>query len=381
MIPYGHQSIDDDDIKAVVDVLKSDYLTQGPKVKEFEEALAKKVGAKFAVAFSSGTAALEAAYFAAGLQEGDEIITSTLTFAATSNAALQLGAKVVFADIEPETGNIDPSDVLKKITNRTKAIVPVDYSGMPAKLDELSQIAKKHGLLLIEDAAHALGAEYKGPSMGSGQAKKIGSIADMTMFSFHPVKSITTGEGGAITTNREDFYKKLSLYRTHGITKENFKNKPEGDWHYEMTDLAQNFRLTDIQAALGVSQLKKLDKFVEARKTIATKYSAGFSQNKNLILPKEYEGVSSSWHLYPIRLKDTSKRAEVFKKLRDSGIGVQVHYIPVHLHPYYEGLGYKKGLCPNAEAYYAGEISIPIFPGLSQKDQNFVIEKVNEFTK
>ena len=380
MIPYGHQFIDQDDIDAVVETLKSDFLTQGPKVKEFEEALSKYVGAKFAVAFSSGTAALEAAYFAAGIKNGDEVITSPLTFAATANAALQLGAKVVFADIEIDTGNIDPSDVLKKITKNTKAIVPVDYSGMPVKLDELSEIAQKNRLLLIEDAAHALGAEYKGPSTGSGQAKKIGGIADMTMFSFHPVKSITTGEGGAITTNREDFYKKLLLYRTHGITKENFKNKSEGEWYYEMQDLAQNFRITDIQAALGVSQLTKLDKFVEARRGIAKKYQEAFAQNKNLILPREYEGASSSWHLYPIRLKNSAKRAEVFKKLRDSGIGVQVHYIPVHLHPYYEGLGYKKGLCPNAEVYYAGEISIPIFPGLSQKDQNFVIEKINEFT-
>ena len=372
MIPYGHQFIDQDDIDAVVETLKSDFLTQGPKVKEFEESLAKKVDAKSAVAFSSGTAALEAAYFAAGLKEGDEIITSTLTFAATSNAALQLGVKVVFADIEPETGNIDPSDVLKKITSRTKAIVPVDYSGMPVKLDELSQIAQRHGLLLIEDAAHALGAEYKG--------KKIGGIADMTMFSFHPVKSITTGEGGAITTNNEDFYKKLCIYRTHGITKANFKNKAEGEWYYEMQHLAQNFRLTDIQAALGISQLGKLEKFIEKRKNIAALYHKAFANNPNIILPQEYEGTSSSWHLYPIRLKDSTKRAEVFKKLRDSSMGVQVHYIPVHFHPYYQELGYKKGICPNAEEFYAGEISIPIFPGLSEKDQNFVIEKVNEFT-
>lgn len=386
MIPYGHQYIDEDDIKEVVSVLRSDFLTQGPKVKEFEESLVKNVNAKYAVAFSSGTAALEAAYFAVGFKEGDsaqggpalgwEIITSPLTFAATSNAALHRGAKVVFADIEKETGNIDPLDVQKKITPKTKAIVPVDYSGLPVKLDELLNIAKQHNLLLIEDAAHALGAEYKG--------KKIGSIADMTMFSFHPVKSITTGEGGAITTNNEDFYKKLLLYRTHGITKENFKNNPEGPpaggWYYEMQILAQNFRLTDIQAALGVSQLKKLEKFISARKTIAVKYNLAFAQNKNLILPKEYEGVSSSWHLYPIRLKNSSRRAEIFKKLRDSGIGAQVHYIPVHLHPYYQDLGYKKGICPNAEAFYAGEISLPIFPGLSPQDQDFVIEKVNQFT-
>ncbi|MDP2669395.1 MAG: UDP-4-amino-4,6-dideoxy-N-acetyl-beta-L-altrosamine transaminase [bacterium] len=370
MIPYSHQSIDEDDIKAVVDVLKSDWLTQGPKVQEFENALAKKVGAKYAVVFSNGTAALEAAYFAADLKQGDEIITSPLTFAATANAALWQGAKVVFADIEADSGNIDPKKVEKKITSKTKAIVPVDYSGLPVRLDELKALAEKHKLLLIEDAAHALGAEYL--STGSRQAKKVGSISDMTMLSFHPVKSITTGEGGAITTNRQDFYDKLLLYRGHG-----FKNG-------EMQELAHNYRMTDIQAALGISQLKKLDKFIQARKKIAARYGEAFAGNKNLILPKEYEGASSSWHLYPLRLAGSppaggaGKRAEIFKKLRDAGIGVQVHYIPVYLHPYYQKLGYKAGLCPKAEAFYEAEISIPVFPDLTEKDQEFVIEKIIE---
>lgn len=363
MIPYSHQSIDDDDIKAVVGVLKSDWLTTGPKVKEFEEALAKNTGAKFAVVFNSGTAALEAVYFAAGIKKGDEVITTALTFAATSNAALWSGAKVVFADIEDGSGNIDPEEVEKKITKNTKAIVPVDYSGLPVRLDELRAIAKKHNLLLIEDSAHALGAEYKG--------KKIGSIADMTMLSFHPVKSITTGEGGAITTDREDFYEKLLLYRGHGFA------------NGEMQELAHNYRMTDIQAALGISQLKKLEKFIETRKLIAKRYGEAFAGNKNLILPAEYEGASSSWHLYPLRLTGqfAGKRAEIFKKLHDAGIGVQVHYIPVYLHPYYQRLGYQKGLCPKAEAYYESEISIPVFPDLTEKDQEFVIQKINELTK
>ncbi|OGF63356.1 UDP-4-amino-4,6-dideoxy-N-acetyl-beta-L-altrosamine transaminase [Candidatus Giovannonibacteria bacterium RIFCSPHIGHO2_01_FULL_45_33] len=378
MIPYSHQSIGDDDVEAVFGVFKSDWLTQGPEVREFEEALAKYTGAEYAVVFSNGTAALEAAYFAADLKKDDEVITTSLTFAATANAALWQGAKVVFADIEADSGNIDPNEVEKKITPKTKAIVPVDYSGLPVRLDELKALAEKHKLLLIEDAAHALGAEYL--STGSRQVKKVGSIADMTMLSFHPVKSIATGEGGAILTGRKDFYEKLLLYRGHGITKDNLTKKPEGDWYYEMQALAHNYRMTDIQAALGVSQLKKLDKFIEARKKIAVRYGEAFAGNKNLILPKEYEGASSSWHLYPLRLKDAGKRAEIFKKLRDAGIGVQVHYIPVYLHPYYQKLGYKAGLCPKAEVFYESEISIPIFPDLTEKDQDFVIQKVNELT-
>ncbi|MBI2023011.1 UDP-4-amino-4,6-dideoxy-N-acetyl-beta-L-altrosamine transaminase [Candidatus Giovannonibacteria bacterium] len=374
MIPYSHQSIGEDDIKAVVDVLRSDFLTQGPKVGEFERALAKEAGAKFAVAFSNGTAALEAAYFAAGLKKGDEVITTPLTFAATSNAALWSGAKIVFADIEEGSGNIDPKEVEKKITPRTRAIVPVDYSGLPAKLDELKVLAKKHNLILLEDSAHALGASYKG--------KKIGGIADMTMFSFHPVKSIATGEGGAIATNNKDFYEKLCLYRSHGITKDikKLETSPAGDWYYEMQELAHNYRMTDMQAALGITQLKKLGKFIVARKKIVARYNEAFKNNKNIILPKEYKGASSSWHLYPLRLKDNSKRAEVFKKLRDAGIGVQVHYIPVYWHPYYRKLGYKKGLCSSAEKFYESEISIPIFPGLTQKYQQFVIEKIQGIT-
>lgn len=369
MIPYSHQSINEDDIRVVVRVLKSDWLTQGPTVGEFEKRLARFVGSRFAVVFSSGTAALQAAYFAVGIGKGDEIITTPLTFAATANAALWQDAKVVFADIEEDTGNIDPTEVEKKITKHTKAIVPVDYAGLPAKLGELKKIAKRHKLILIEDAAHAFGAEYKG--------KKIGSISDMTMFSFHPVKSITTGEGGAITTNRKDFYERLILFRDHGIVKDaqKFIKKSPGDWYQEMQKLGLNYRLTDIQAALGVSQLKRLPEFLRKRRAIAARYQKELAGMPHLIVPREPKGFRSSWHLFPLRLagKLKNKRAEVFRKLRSAGIGVQVHYIPVYRHPYYQKLGYRKKLCPKAEKFYESEISIPLFPTLALKDQIRII--------
>lgn len=362
MIPYGHQSIDTSDIKAVVAVLKSDWLTQGPKINEFEKTLAGYCGAKFAVAFSSGTAALHAAYFAAGLGRNDEFITTPLTFAATANAGLYLGALPVFADIN-KYGNLDPAKAEKKITRKTKALAVVDYAGHPADLDKFKKIARRHNLILIEDAAHALGARYKN--------KKIGSIADLTTFSFHPVKSITMGEGGAVTTNRKDFYDKLLLFRNHGMV------------GGKMQALGVNYRITDIQSVLGISQLKRLDRFVKMRKKIASRYGEAFQQNKNLILPKEQRGASSSWHLYALRFvgKFIKKRAEIFNKLREAGIGAQIHYIPVHFHPYYQKLGYKKGLCPKAEAFSASEISIPLFPSLSKKDQEFVIKTINKLTE
>ncbi|MDO8558217.1 MAG: UDP-4-amino-4,6-dideoxy-N-acetyl-beta-L-altrosamine transaminase [bacterium] len=377
MIPYSHQSIDKDDVAAVVRVLKSDFLTQGPKVKEFEEVLAKKTGAKFAVAFSSGTAALEAAFAAAGIQKGDEIITSPLTFAATTNAVLWTGAKVVFADVEAETGTLDPAMVARKITSRTKVIVPVDYAGFPAHLHELRKLAKRHGLIFIEDAAHSLGAVYRG--------RRIGGLSDMTMFSFHPVKSITTGEGGAITTNNKKYLAKLIRFREHGITKDThlFVRKNQGDWYHEMQELGHNYRLTDLQAALGLSQLNKLERFIKARRALAEHYTEAFAHNPNLIPPVEGRDRQSSWHLYPLRLAKrlVPKRAEIFRKLRQRGIGVQVHYIPVYLHPYYQKLGYKKGLCQNAEAFYEAEVSIPLYPDLSRKDQDFVIKTIHELTE
>ncbi|MFA6446638.1 MAG: UDP-4-amino-4,6-dideoxy-N-acetyl-beta-L-altrosamine transaminase [Patescibacteria group bacterium] len=368
MIPYGHQSIDEEDIKAVADVLRSDWLTQGPKVEEFEKALADYCGASFAIVFNNGTSALQAAYFAADFQPGDEFITSPLTFAATSNAGIWQGGKPIFADIDPETGNIDPEKIKVLITPKTKAIVPIDYSGNPIQHEEINKIAKEHGLIVIEDACHALGASQNG--------KKVGTLSDMTVFSFHPVKPITTGEGGAVLTDNPDFARRLKLFRTHGITKENFEHEPDGPWYYEMQALGENFRLTDFQCALGLSQLKKLDQFISAREKIALRYDEAFQDIKELKLPTVHQGARSGWHLYPVRLQGEwiKRRREVFEALRAANIGVQVHYIPVHLHPYYQKLGYAKGLCPKAEDYYAAEISLPMFPGLSGTDQDFVIQ-------
>ncbi len=369
MIPYGKQSIDDSDVKAVLDVLKSDWLTQGPKVQEFEEAIAKYCGTKYAVVFSNGTAALHGSYFSAGLKHGDEFITSPLTFAATANAGLYLGAKPVFADIN-EYGNLDPHETEKKINSKTKLISVVDYTGNPANLSAFKKLAKKYKLILIEDACQALGAEYKG--------EKIGSISDMTVFSFHPVKSITTGEGGAVTTNSKEFYEKLLLFRNHGITKDpkKFKKPSSMGWYMEMQALGYNYRLTDIQSALGLSQLKRIDDFLRARRIIAKKYTEAFSGLVDLVeLPKESEGALSAWHIYVVHLRGRlkNKRGEIFETLRKQGIGVQVHHIPVYYHPYYEELGYKKGLYPKAEAFYDTCFSLPIFPSLNNDDQEEVI--------
>ncbi|MDO8584845.1 MAG: UDP-4-amino-4,6-dideoxy-N-acetyl-beta-L-altrosamine transaminase [bacterium] len=370
MIPYGHQFIDEDDIRAVVKVLRSPYLTQGPEVEAFEEALAKYCGVKYAVVFSNGTAALHGAYFAAGLGRGDEFITSPLTFVATANAGLYLGAKPIFADVD-DRGNLDPIAAAKKINKKTKLISVVDYGGHPANLPAFKKIAKRHGVVLVEDACHSLGATLRG--------KRIGSIADMTAFSFHPVKSITTGEGGAVLTNNKQYADALRVFRTHGITKDAalLKRKSEGAWYYEMQQLGFNYRLTDIQSALGLSQLKKIDRFMALRRSVAARYAKELGGlQKVLQLPTEEKGVTSSWHLYPVRLRGAfaKKRAEVFAQLRAAGIWCQVHYIPVYLQPYYRKLGYTKGSCPNAEAFYASEISIPIFPGLSKADQAHVIK-------
>ena len=376
-IPYGRQSIDDDDIRAVADVLRSDFITQGPKVEEFENALASYCTAKYAVVLSSGTSALHAAYFAAGLRAGDEIITSPMTFVATANAALYLGAKPVFVDIEPDTGNINVALIEKAITEKTKAVVPVHYAGHPADMDGISDIAQKHGLSVIEDACHALGAGYKG--------KKIGSISDMTVFSFHPLKHITTGEGGAVLTNDRECYEKLVMFRTHGITKEvsRLENASHGDWYYEMQLLGYNFRMTDIQAALGTSQLNKLEGFVKRRRRIADLYSDSFKGNGWFDVPVARDYAASSWHLYPIRLKDNcvEKKAEIFSKLKEKGLGVQVHYIPVYWQPYYRDAGFEKGMCFASEDFYQREISIPVYPAMTDENVAYVMQIIFEVFK
>ncbi|CAM3513982.1 UDP-4-amino-4,6-dideoxy-N-acetyl-beta-L-altrosamine transaminase [Hydrogenibacillus schlegelii] len=376
-LPYSTQWIEEDDIDAVVDVLRGTYLTTGPTIDAFERAFAEYVGAPYAVAFSSGTAALHAAVLAAGIGPGDEVITTPMTFAATSNAVLYAGGVPVFADIRPDTYNIDVADVERKITSRTKALLPVDYTGQPADLGPLRELADQYRLLLIEDAAHALGATYRG--------RRVGSIADMTIFSFHPVKHITTGEGGMVTTHREDLAERLRLIRSHGIVRDPTKwSKNEGPWYYEMHDLGYNYRMTDIQAALGLSQLKKVDRFIVLRKKYAAMYNAAFADNDALIVPYQSPDGSSSWHLYVLRLRLEAlsiTRREIFDALIRENIGVNVHYIPVYWHPYYAGLGYRRGLCPEAERHYEAIITLPLYPKMIERDVIDVIDAIDRIVK
>jgi len=373
-IPYGRQWIDDEDINAVVEVLKSDYLTTGPKISEFEKKLAERVGAKYAVAIANGTAALHAACFAAGITAGDEVITTPITFAASANAAIYCGGKPIFSDIDAKTYNIDPEDIKRKITPKTKAIIPVHFTGQPCEMEPILEIAKKNGLKVIEDAAHAIGAKYKGNS--------IGSIADMTTFSFHPVKQITTGEGGAITTNDESLYEKLMMFRTHGITRSNQKLlKNEGPWYYEQQFLGYNYRMTDMQAALGISQLSKLDMFIQKRKEYVRVYNEAFKNFEGVQIPYQLPETQSSWHLYIIQLqleKLKIGRKEIYEELLAAGIGVNVHYIPVYYHPYYQSLGYIKGLCPKAEDLYERIITLPLYPAMEKGDLKYVIDTLQE---
>ena len=369
LLPYGRQSIEEADIEAVVDVLRSDWLTTGPKVAEFEEAFAERVGAQHAVSFSSGTAALHAAAFAAGLKAGDEAITTPMTFAATANCVLYQGANPVFADVSPDTLNLDPEQVERRITPRTRAVLPVDYAGHPADLDPIREIAEKHGLIVIEDACHALGSRYRN--------RKVGSISDMTVFSFHPVKHITTGEGGMVTTNKSSYAETLRRFRNHGISTEARQRQSRGQWHYEMVLLGYNYRLTDIACALGLRQLQVLDANLARRREIALQYQTRLPGFPHCILPPVRNEAVPAWHLYPIRLgleKLRADRAQVFRALRAENIGVNVHYIPVHLHPYYrERFGFKGGEFPVAEDAYERLISLPMFHGMSDRDVEDVI--------
>ncbi|GIN59607.1 spore coat protein [Lederbergia ruris] len=373
LLPYGKQSIDEDDIQAVVKVLKSDYLTTGPEIERFEKRIAEYVGAKYAIAFSNGTAALHAACYAAEIQPGDEVITTPLTFAASANCLLYQGGSPVFADIDERTYNINPKEIRKKITSKTKAIIPVDFTGQPASLDEIMAIAKENNLVVIEDAAHALGSTYKG--------KRIGSISDMTMFSFHPVKHITTGEGGMITTNHRKYYEKLCQFRSHGITRDRGKMKSNhGPWYYEMQNLGFNYRLTDFQAALGNSQLNKLERFISRRREIAAIYQDAWKGHQELILPFQQESGQSSWHLFVLRINSNTVRVDrktIFTELMEQNIGVNVHYIPIYLFPYYQELGFQQGLCPVAEKVYEEFITVPLYPAMTNEDVQDVIAAVN----
>jgi len=375
-IPYSHQWIDDEDIEVVVNVLKSDWLTQGPKAAEFEKVLSDYTGARYAVVFSSGTAALHAAYFVAGAERDKGIIMSPITFVATANAASFLNANPVFVDIEEETGNINPDLITEAITKQTIAIVPVHYGGHPVDLEQISKIGRRYNLLIIEDAAHALGAEYKGKKIGNCE------YSDMVIFSFHPVKSITTGEGGAVLTNNKKYYNLLKMFRHHGITKNKIEwsNPISEEWHYEMHFLGYNYRLSDIQSALGISQMKKLSKFIGKRRQIAKIYGEKFQNNDFFICPKEKDYAKSSWHLYPIKLKNhyQKKKSEIFAKLREKRLGVQVHYIPVYWQPYYQKLGYKRGICPKAEEFYQKEISIPLHQSMSDEQIKYTTKAILE---
>jgi len=376
-IPYATQWIEEDDILAVADALRSSNLTQGPLVEEFEKRIAQYCGARYAVAVNSGTSALHIACLAAGVSAGDEVVTSANTFAASANCIIYCGGKPVFADIEPGTALIDPVDIRKKLTKKTKAIIPVHFAGQPADMEEISKIAKENNLIIIEDAAHAIGAKYR---LQNGQDwVKVGSCfhSDMTILSFHAVKQITTGEGGMVLTNDHNLYEKLVFFRSHGITRSiKYMKETEGPWYYEMHELGFNYRLTDIQCALGTSQLKKLDKFITRRKEIARIYDNAFSEIEQIDFIKEKEGFDSSRHLYVILVEN---RKNIFNWLiAETNILVNVHYIPVYFHPYYKRLGYERGLCPMAEEYYSQAISIPMFPKLANDEIEHVIGKIKK---
>ena len=374
VLPYGRQAVEEEDIQSVVEVLRSDWLTTGPKVGEFEEAFAARVSAKHAVAVSSGTAALHAAVFAAGLSAGDEGITTPMTFAATANCLVYQGATPVFADVCNDTLNIDPKLVEARLTSRTKAILPVAYTGQSADMDEIMAIAEQRGLTVIEDASHALGAKYHG--------RPVGSVAHLTTFSFHPVKHITTAEGGMVTTNDDKLASRLRLFRSHGISSDARERAAAGQWFYEMVELGYNYRLPDITCALGLSQLRRLDANLKRRREIAALYREAFQDNSGVIVPSERPDVESAWHLYPIRVAEGLDRGDFFRALRAENIGVNVHYIPVHLHPYYRNkFGYRGGEFPIAEKAYSQLISLPMFHAMTAQDVNDVIEAVFKVTE
>lgn len=378
-IYYGRQWIDCDDVEAVNAVLMSDFITCGPQVEKAERSLEQYTTAKHAVVVSNGTAALHCACLAAGIGPGDEVITTPLTFAASANCALYCGAKPVFADIEPDTYNISPASIEAHITDKTKAIVAVDFTGQAVKIKEIREICDKHGLIFIEDAAHAIGTKYEG--------KLVGSLADMTCFSFHPVKTITSGEGGAITTNDDELYRKLVLAHTHGIEHdEDFMEEGlhEGPWYYEQISLGYNYRMTDFQAALLLSQLKKLEQFKARRQEIVNRYNDAFEVMPEIIVQREIPQSNTCRHLYIIRMdleKLACSRRQFFDAMEAEGVQPQIHYVPVYWFPYYRHLGYEMGLCPNAEEIYRGIMSIPLFPKMSDKDVDDVIHAVKKIVE
>jgi len=363
-LPYGHQLIDDFDIQAVVEALKSDKITTGERVEQFEKKVASYCGAKYAVAVSSGTAALHCAYYAAGISKGDEVITTPITFFATVSAIVMCGGTPVLADVRSDTINIDSYEIARRIRRKTKAIVPVDFASHPVSLDMIMDVARENNLVVIEDACHALGAEYRG--------RKIGSISDMTVFSFHPVKAICTGEGGVILTDNEEYYEKMLKFRNHNIE---YGTKP---WQYGIWDVGYNYRLSDIHCALGISQMDKLDSFIARRREIAKTYNEAFADVEEIITPIELDYVKSAYHLYVIQLRSMD-REKFMESLASQNIGAQIHYIPIHYHPYMRmNSGYKIGDLPNSERYYSRCVSLPIFPKMTDGDVEYVIDTVKK---
>lgn len=376
-LPYGRHFLDENDIEAVVKVLRSDWLTTGPKVNEFEEIFATHLGSREAVAVSNGTAALHAAMFALGIGAGDEVVVPPMTFAATANCVVLQGATPVFVDIEPDTLLIDPAQVAAKITPRTKAIIAVDFAGQPCDYDALQAIARRHGVAMVADACHALGASYKG--------RPVGTLADLNVFSFHPVKHITTGEGGMVTTDDPELAHRMRIFRNHGITSDHRQRDEEGSWFYEMVDLGYNYRITDIQCALGISQLRKLPQWIARRREIAQRYNTAFAKTPP-VEPLHVRGNAfHAYHLYVVRLNlepGQATRADIFDALRAEGIGANVHYIPVHLHPYYrQRFGTEPERYPEAEAAYEQIISLPLFPAMADDDVHDVIRSVEKVAR
>lgn len=373
-IRYGHQWIGEADIRAVVDVLRSDWLTTGPKVSEFEQAVADYVGAEYAVAVNSGTAALHAAMYAVGVGPGDEVILPPMTFVATANCVIYQGATPVFADVEPDTLLVNPAEVKSKITERTKAIIAVDYAGQPCDYKALRKIAERHDLILIADACHSIGAQFNG--------RNVGTLADLSVFSFHPVKHITTGEGGMIVTNETRFVERMRRFRNHGISTDSQQRADQGTWYYEMEDLGYNYRITDFQCALGISQLQNLPAFLERRRQIAAQYNEFFSRLQELEPLGLRDGVLHAYHLYVVKMKHPGLslgRAEFFRKMREKNVNVNVHYIPVHLQPFYrKHLNTHPGLCSAAEKAYERILSLPIFPAMKTAEVQRVITATND---
>ena len=380
VIPYGRQNITEEDIKIVTETLQHDFLTQGPKIKEFEEKFAKYIGSEYAVAVSNGTAALHLSAMAVGIKNGNKVITSPITFAASANSVLYCGGDVDFVDIDSKTYLLDLDKLEKKLENahrgEYKAVIPVDFAGYPIDSKRLRQIADKYNLKIIEDACHAPGGfrKYNDNNEFAGQ----GNYADLSIFSFHPVKHIATGEGGMINTNNKDLYEKLLLLRSHGITKSsNLLNENHGGWYYEMQELGYNYRISDINCALGISQLKKADKGLKRRNEIAEKYNNAF-RNSDVVCPEVSDNVYHAFHLYVVLV---ANRLGLYNFLRKHNIFAQVHYVPVHLQPYYKDLGWEKGDFPVSETYYEQCLSLPMFPSLKESEQDFVIEKVLNFVK